>query len=215
MNKFLTVAFAAILFSTTVLAEDKKVVIELPKTITVTCSDRVQPGTVVLSNPPKFSCADYDVGKRVIGTGITVGPDMRVSRILRAVRRLEKPRRQLTVAEIRQNERNTQLVNRSKREIERDNGWKDVRMPVLTPQRPSNGNWKDIVSPTDNRPQSYWQDGYRKGAWQPLDDFDKRFPGMHRNRAWFEKRGSTNCTGMVNISDLLSGKCKGAKVRVN
>ena len=197
MNKFLTVAFAAILFSTTALAKDKKVVIELPKTITVTCSDRVQPGTVVLSNPPKFSCADYDVVKRVIGTGITVGPNVNISRILRAVRRVEKPRRQLTVAEIRQNERNTRLVNRSKNEIV--NGWKDVRMPELT----------------DNRPPSYWQDGYRKGAWQPLDDFDKRFPGMNRNRAWFEKRGSTNCTGMVNISDLLSGKCKDAKVRVN
>ena len=229
MNKFLTVAFAAILLSTTALAKDKKVVIELPKTITVTCSDRVQPGTVVLSNPPKFSCADYDVVKRVIGTGITVGPDMRVSRILRAVRRVEKPRRPLTMAEIRQNERNTQLVNRSKREIESaskrirnrrelnvsSNGWKDVRMPELTPQRRSNGNWKDIISPRDNRPQSYWQDGYRKGAWQPLDDFDKRFPGMHRNRAWFEKRGSTNCTGYVNINDLLRGKCKGAKVMVN
>ena len=180
MNKFLTVACAAILFSTTALAKDKKVVIELPKTITVTCSDRVQPGTVVLSNPPKFSCADYDVVTRVIGTGITVGPDMRVSRILRAVRRVEKPTR---------------------------------RTPPPTTVA-TNGNWKDI-RPTDNRPPSYWQDGYRKGAWQPLDDFDKRFPGMNRNRAWFEKRGSTNCTGMVNISDLLSGKCKDAKVRVN
>ena len=149
MNKFLTAACAAILFSTTALAKDKKVVIELPKTITVTCSDRVQPGTVVLSNPPKFSCADYDVVTRVIGTGITVGPDMRVSRILRAVRRVEKPRRPLTMAEVRQNERNTQLVNRSKREIESaskrirnrrelnvsSNGWKDVRIPELGPRR--------------------------------------------------------------------------------
>ena len=214
MKKFLTAACAAILFSTTALAKDKKVVIELPKTITVTCSDRVQPGTVVLSNPPKFSCADYDVVTRVIGTGITIGPDARVSSIIRAVRRVEKPRRPLTMAEIRQNERNTQLVNRSKREIEHDSGWKDVRMPELNSQRQSNGNWKDI-RPTDNRPQSYWQDGYRKGAWQPVDDFDKRFPGMNRNRAWFEKRGSTNCTGYVNINDLLRGKCKGAKVRVN
>ena len=180
MNKFLTVAFAAILFSTTALAKDKKVVIELPKTITVTCSDRVQPGTVVLSNPPKFSCADYDVVKRVIGTGITIGPDAKVSHILRAIRRVERPSR---------------------------------RAPTTTVT--TNGNWKDIIRPTDNRPPSYWQDGYRKGAWQPLDDFDKRFPGMNRNRAWFEKRGSTNCTGMVNISDLLSGKCKDAKVRVN
>ena len=180
MNKFLTAACAAILFSTTALAKDKKVVIELPKTITVTCSDRVQPGTVVLSNPPKFSCADYDVVKRVIGTGITVGPDMRVSRILRAVRRVEKPTR---------------------------------RTPPPTTVA-TNGNWKDI-NPRDNRPPSYWQDGYRKGAWQPLDDFDKRFPGMNRNRAWFEKRGSTNCTGYGNINDLLSGKCKGGKVLVN
>ena len=179
MNKFLTVAFAAILLPTSAFAEDRKVTVELPKTITVTCSDRVQPGTVVLSNPPKFSCADYNVVKRVIGTGITIGPDTRVSHILRAVRRVEKPTR---------------------------------RTPTTTVA--TNGNWKDI-NPTDNRPPSYWQDGYRKGAWQPLDDFDKRFPGMNRNRAWFEKRGSTNCTGMVNISDLLSGKCKDAKVRVN
>ena len=152
MKKTLVVAFATTLLSTVALAGERQVTVDLPKTITVTCSDRVQPGTVVLSNPPKFSCADYDVVKRVIGTGITVGPDMRVSRILRAVRRVEKPRRQLTAAEIRQNERNTQLVNRSKREIERDNGWKDVRMPELTSQRPSNGNWKDIISPADNRP---------------------------------------------------------------
>ena len=178
MNKFLTVAFAAILLSTSAFAKDRKVTVELPKTITVTCSDRVRPGTVVLSNPPKFSCADYNVVKRVIGTGITIGPDTRVSHILRAIRRVEKPTR---------------------------------RTPTTVA---TNDNWKDI-RPTDNRPPSYWQDGYRKGAWQPLDDFDKRFPGMNRNRAWFEKRGSTNCTGMVNISDLLSGKCKDAKVRVN
>ena len=187
MNKFLTAVCAATLLSTTALAGEKQVEIELPKTITVTCSDRVQPGTVVLSNPPKFSCADYDVVKRVIGTGITIGPDMRVSRILRAVRRVEKPSR---------------IVSASKRIRDR----RELNV--------SNGNWKDI-RPTDNRPQSYWQDGYRKGAWQPLDDFDKRFPGMNRNRAWFEKRGSTNCTGYVNINDLLSGKCKGGKVLVN
>ena len=178
MNKFLTVAFAAILFSTTAFAEDKKVVIELPKTITVTCSDRVQPGTVVLSNPPKFSCADYDVVKRVIGTGITVGPDARVSHILRAIRRVEKPTR------------------RTPTTVARNDSWKDINR-------------------SDNIPPSYWQDGYRKGAWQPLDDFDRRFPGMNRNRAWFEKNESTNCTGMVNVNDLLIGKCKNARVRVN
>ena len=178
MKKTLVVAFATTLLSTVALAGERQVTVDLPKTITVTCSDRVQPGTVVLSNPPKFSCADYDVVKRVIGTGITIGPDAKVSHILRAIRRVEKP----------------------------------TRMPPTTVA--TNGNWKDI-NPTDNRPPSYWQDGYRKGAWQPLDDFDKRFPGMNRNRAWFEKNEGTNCTGMVNINDLLNGKCKNARVRVN
>ena len=178
MKKTLVVAFATTLLSTVALAGDRQVTVELPKTITVTCSDSVRPGTVVLTNPPKFSCADYDVVNRVIGTGITVGPDARVSRILRAIRRVEKPTR------------------RTPTTVARNDSWKDIH-------------------PTDNRPPSYWQDGYRKGAWQPLDDFDKRFPGMNRNRAWFEKNESTNCTGMVNINDLLSGKCKNARVRVN
>ena len=88
MNKFLTAACAATLLSTTALAGERQVEVELPKTITITCSDSVRPGTVVLTNPPKFSCADYDVVKRVMGTGITVGPDTRISRIIRAVRRL-------------------------------------------------------------------------------------------------------------------------------
>ncbi len=187
MKKTLVVALATTLLSTVALAGERQVTVDLPKTITVTCSDRVQPGTVVLSNPPKFSCADYDVVKRVIGTGITIGPDARVSNILRAVRRAEKP---------------TRVVSASKRIRNR----RELNV--------SNGNWRDI-NQTDNRPPSYWQDGYRKGAWQPLDDFDKRFPGMNRNRAWFEKSEGTNCTGMVNINDLLSGKCKNARVRVN
>ena len=178
MKKTLVVALATTLLSTVALAGERQVTVELPKTITVTCSDRVPQGTVVLTNPPKFSCADYDVVNRVIGTGITVGPDTRISRILRAVRRIEKPTRRTSTTVAK------------------------------------NDSWKDI-NPTDNRPPSYWQDGFRKGAWQPLDDFDRRFPGMNRNRAWFEKNESTDCTGMVNINDLLSGKCKNARVRVN
>jgi hypothetical protein len=182
MKNTLVVAIATTLLSTVAFAEDRQVTVDLPKTITVTCSDSVPQGTVVLTNPPKFSCADYDVVNRVIGTGISVGPDTRISRILRAVRRAEKPSR---------------IISASKRR--RNN---------------SNGDWSDI-NQSKNIPPSYWQDGFRKGAWQPLDDFDRRFPGMNRNRAWFEKKANTDCTGMVNINDLLSGKCKNARVRVN
>ena len=108
MKKTLVVAFATTLLSTVALAGDRQVTVELPKTITVTCSDSVRPGTVVLTNPPKFSCSDYDVVNRVIGTGITVGPDARVSKILRAIRRVEKPTR------------------RTPTTVARNDSWKDI-----------------------------------------------------------------------------------------
>jgi len=68
MNKFLTVVFATTLLASPAIAEDKKVTVPTPKSITITCSDDVRPGTLVLSNPPKFSCKDYDLAKDMIGT---------------------------------------------------------------------------------------------------------------------------------------------------
>ena len=50
-----------------------------------------------------------------------------------------------------------------------------------------------------------------RGVWQPLDDFDKRFPGSNRNREWFE----TDCIGWVSLNDVIKGKCGDARVRVN
>ena len=143
MNKFLTVAFATILLTSTAMAEDRKVTVPMPKSITVTCSDTVRPGTVVMSNPPKFSCQDYVLAKAIIGTGITVGPDATYDRIARALRRVKRQNRVLSASEIRQNERNTQLVNRSKREIERsqeprvymDNSWRDISHNGVTNQK--------------------------------------------------------------------------------
>jgi len=128
-HKILTAACAVILLTSAAMAKDRKVEIPMPKSITVTCSDTVRPGTVVMSNPPKFSCQDYTLVKAIIGTGITVGPDANYDRIARALRRANRKTRVVSVVERRQNERNNQLVNRSKREIELDS---------------SNGNWRDI-----------------------------------------------------------------------
>ena len=79
MNKFLTAVFAATLLSSTALADEK--------TITLVCSEDVLPGTVVLSNPLKVNCKDFGLAKALIGTGVTIGPDVTVDRIARAVRR--------------------------------------------------------------------------------------------------------------------------------
>ena len=79
MNKFLTAVFAATLLSSTALADEK--------TITLVCSEDVLPGTVVLSNPPKVNCKDFELAETLIGTGVTIGPSVNVDRIARAVRR--------------------------------------------------------------------------------------------------------------------------------
>ena len=87
MQKFIMVALATTLMSTTAMGGERTVTAPTPKSITLVCSDDVRQGTIVLSNPPKFSCRDYDLVTKVVGTGITVGPDANVNRITAALRR--------------------------------------------------------------------------------------------------------------------------------
>ena len=81
MNKFLTAVFAATLLASAALADWDG------KTITLVCSDDVLSGTVVLSNPPKVNCKDFELVKALVGTDVTIGPDANVDQIARAVRR--------------------------------------------------------------------------------------------------------------------------------
>ena len=82
----LTTALAVTLISPA-FAGEKTITVPIPKSITIVCSDDVKRGTVVLSNPPKFSCVDYETIKSVIGTGITIGPDTRINQIAIAIKR--------------------------------------------------------------------------------------------------------------------------------
>ena len=52
------------------VAETKPV----PLTMTITCSDKVDPGMMILSNPPKVNCKDLKMMNRFVGTGFEVGP---------------------------------------------------------------------------------------------------------------------------------------------
>ena len=83
-------ASAVILMSTVAIAEDRVIEVPTPKSITIVCSDSVQPGTIVMSNPPKFACSDYELASKVIGTGITLGPDRNMNRIISAIRRTKR-----------------------------------------------------------------------------------------------------------------------------
>ena len=158
MQKLLMVAIATTMLATVAFAEER--------TITLTCSNDVEPGTLVLTNPPKVNCDDFETVKNVIGMGITVGPNADVTRMIQEARKAE----QVKVNSVQDN----------------------------------NGKIRSVAKP-------WMTDNLNRGVWQPLDDFDKRFPGSNRNREWFE----TDCTGWVNLNDVIKGKCGDARVRVN
>jgi len=158
MQKLLMIALAITMLSTAAFAEER--------TITLTCSNDVEPGTLVLTNPPKVNCDDFETVKNVIGMGITVGPNSDVTRMIREARRAE----QVKVNSVQNDDDMTRSVA------------KRIELNPLN-----------------------------RGVWQPLDDFDKRFPGSNRNREWFE----TDCIGWVSLNDVIKGKCGDARVRVN
>ena len=164
MYKFLIAVFAATLLSSTVLADER--------TITLTCSNDVEPGTLVLTNPPKVNCDDFETVKNVIGMGITVGPNSDVTRMIQEARKAEQ---------------DIKMIEHPKVNSVQDD---DMTRSVA----------KRIELNPLNR-----------GVWQPLDDFDKRFPGSNRNREWFE----TDCCGWVSLNDVIKGKCGDARVRGN
>ena len=179
MNKFLAAVFAATLLSSTALAGITVVAKPGEKTITLVCSDDVLPGTVVLSNPPKVNCKDFGLAKTLIGTGVTIGPDVNVDRIARAVRR----------ATLKGQPRQDRFLK----------------------PRPTAKRFKDFEQPRQKR-----------GVWQPLDgvndntnpEFAKKFPGITRNREFFIS-GTSSCRGWVPVQDIVNGKCRDGKVKVD
>jgi len=60
-------------------------IILTPKSITFVCSTDVEPGTVVFTDPPKFSCDDYAQIESIVGLGITIGPNTDIVKILDAI----------------------------------------------------------------------------------------------------------------------------------
>jgi hypothetical protein len=90
-NYLVTAAVVATLVSpATVVAGEKTITVPVPKTITLVCSDDVEQGSVVLTNPPKFSCKDYENIQGVIGLGITIGPDSKALEISQAIKSAQK-----------------------------------------------------------------------------------------------------------------------------
>ena len=199
MQKVIMVALATTLMSTTAMGGERTVTVPTPKSITLVCSDDVRQGTIVLSNPPKFSCKDYSLVNTVIGTGITVGPDANVNRIIAALRHANR-RNEFTVtknkdgSEIYKNGRSIVTFNSDSsigsKEVKNDN--RNTRSVVHVNKFPNRNNSLDDFGPGGT--------------------VDK-FSGL--NSKWFNEVApikvsddpSRRCSGWVNLNDILSGKC--------
>ena len=75
MKKLLVTTALAVFMSSPVIAGEKT------KSITIVCSDDVEKGVIVLSDPPKMSCKDYDSAIGFVGSGFSIGPDATVEKL--------------------------------------------------------------------------------------------------------------------------------------
>ena len=101
MKTILTTTVLAVIMISPAFAGERTVTVPTPKSITLVCSDDVAKGTVVLTNPPKFSCEDYETITSVVGLGITVGPDTKVQEISSAINRANrKEKRKSRIASV-------------------------------------------------------------------------------------------------------------------
>jgi len=179
-----------------------------PKSITLVCDDNIQQGTVVLSDPPKFSCKDYELAKSVIGLGITVGPDTRVLQISRAIKRANRQIKRANAVPVIQASKspvegirlgdwggNEERTNPFTNDPVRDNthgsprgGWTGSIVVKDDPQ-PENVSWQKVR-------QAHLEEEWRRqnrqlddsSQWRNIvEDEYKRFDGFSRNRKFFRE----------------------------
>ena len=197
------------LISPVVLAGERTVTVPTPKSITLVCSDDVAKGTVVLTNPPKFSCEDYETITSVVGLGITVGPDTKVQEISSAINRANrKVKRKSRIASVsREGNTSTYKMN-SGNTVKWTDPTPDV--PVVkaptTPMKVRPESLKDSPFVEESRPipqptfRTYSQKDYdardralqslyrsdEPSSWKTISaDEYENFDGFSRNKKFF------------------------------
>jgi hypothetical protein len=182
------------LISPAVFAGEREVTVPTPKSITLVCSDSVEPGSVVLTDPPKFSCKDYETIKGVIGLGITIGPDTRINQISSAIKRANRRSRTRVAS-------NVPVVRAPKGPMKvRPDGWKsspfeEESRPIPLPEiLTSSETWppqSKVISDKLRRDlnRNYYENLRRNdelGQWKPFVDGEyNRFDGYSRYKTFF------------------------------
>jgi hypothetical protein len=161
-----------------------------PLKMTVTCSDDVSRGMMVLANPPKVNCKDLEMMQKFIGTGFEIGPFESHTQVVESINRM-----------LGRMERRSKSADKVA-----------AACPVVAGTLANdNGSWTNINRLAVNVPGVSRVDSWKAGVRShDLDDFDSKRSAAFRE---MEAREST-CQGTVNLNDILSGKCGNAKIKV-
>jgi hypothetical protein len=199
------------LISPAVFAGEREVTVPTPKSITLVCSDSVEPGSVVLTDPPKFSCKDYETIKGVIGLGITIGPDTRINQISSAIKRANRRSRTRVAS-------NVPVVRAPKGPMKvRPDGWKsspfeEESRPIPLPEiLTSSETWppqSKVISDKLRRDlnRNYYENLRRNdelGQWKPFVDGEyNRFDGYSRYKSFFRDGREYHNDGQIKTDHV-------------
>ena len=169
---------------------DARAAEKAPLKMTVTCSDDVSRGMMVLANPPKVNCKDLEMMQKFIGTGFEIGPFESHTQVVESINRM-----------LGRMERRSKSADKVA-----------AACPIVAGTLANdNGSWTNISRQAVNVPGVSRVDSWKAGVRShDLDDFDSKRSAAFRE---MEAREST-CKGTVNLNDILSGKCGNAKIKV-
>ena len=195
MKKLLVTTALAVFMISPALAGEKT------KSITIVCSDEVEKGVIILSDPPKMSCEDYDSAIGFVGSGFSIGPDATVEKLKRFLIEFnKKQKRKITreaklEAKLEQVPKNDLRVGRFENKVPvpvvkapttpikvRPEGFTPIPQPKFRSDAPVNSR--------DNRSvESFYRAmgvGDERSSWKTINVNEyEYFDGYSRNKKFF------------------------------
>ena len=129
MKTFIMIASAVVLFSTSASANS----------VTIQCSNDVERGTLKLSNPPTMNCDDFNLVKRYVGSGVTVGPDSKVNELVSAIESIQPAPTAKPVVEV-----STEPLGDKFAGVRRHADWFAVTGDTKTKCPPQDNHWINL-----------------------------------------------------------------------
>ncbi len=190
MRKRLVTTALAVFMISPALAGEKT------KSITIVCSADVEKGVIVLSDPPKMSCEDYDSAIGFVGSGFSIGPNSTVEKLKTFLIEFNKKQKRKMAREVRaeQTRKDDIRIGRFENEVP---VVKAPTTPIKVRPEEFSEQTKPIPEPTfrtydqkdydarDRALQSLYRSDERS-SWKTISaDEYENFDGFSRNKKFF------------------------------